>query len=107
MLALLIVKSVEDYYCSWNDLHDFMNIPPDGLAAMAVKGRGTFYLCFRRFVAAFIDFPKPLIGLVNGPAVGVSVTVLGLFDAVFASDRVSTITVTVFTNYMSVKKEKS
>ena len=37
---------------------------------------------------AFIEFPKPLIGLVNGPAVGVSVTTLGLFDAVYASDRV-------------------
>ena len=40
------------------------------------------------FVKAFIDFPKPLIALVNGPAVGVSVTVLGLFDAVYCSDRV-------------------
>ena len=38
---------------------------------------------------AFIDFPKPLIALVNGPAVGVSVTVLGLFDAVYCTDRVS------------------
>ena len=49
------------------------------------------YTCmflFRRFVSAFIDFPKPLIGLINGPAVGVSVTVLGLFDAVYASDKV-------------------
>lgn len=42
----------------------------------------------RKFVNAFIDFPKPLIGLINGPAVGVSVTVLGLFDAVYASDKV-------------------
>jgi hypothetical protein len=48
------------------------------------------YLCFfsRKFVNAFIDFPKPLIGLINGPAVGVSVTVLGLFDAVYATDKV-------------------
>lgn len=49
-----------------------------------------FILCLfsRKFVNAFIDFPKPLIGLINGPAVGVSVTVLGLFDAVYASDKV-------------------
>lgn len=42
-----------------------------------------------RFVSAFIDFPKPLVGVVNGPAIGVSVTVLGMFDAVYATDKVS------------------
>ncbi len=43
-------------------------------------------LC-RRFVSAFIDFPKPLLAAVNGPAVGIPVTSLGLCDVVFASDR--------------------
>lgn len=40
-------------------------------------------------MAAFIDFPKPLIGVINGPALGVSVTVLGLFDLVYTTDKVS------------------
>jgi len=40
-------------------------------------------------VKAYIDFPKPLIGVINGPAVGVSVPLLGLFDVVYATDRVS------------------
>ena len=40
-------------------------------------------------MAAFIDFPKPLIALVNGPAVGISVTTLALCDTVYCTDRVS------------------
>ena len=41
---------------------------------------------FREFVATFIDFPKPIVAAVNGPAVGISVTILGLIDIVYASD---------------------
>lgn len=42
---------------------------------------------FRDFVSAFINFPKPLLAAVNGPAIGVSVTILGLCDLVYASDK--------------------
>ena len=38
---------------------------------------------------SYIRFPKPLIGAINGHAVGVSVTVLCLFDLVYATDNVS------------------
>lgn len=82
-VVLAVVTGAGDFYCSGNDLSNFMNIPPDGVAAMAVAAGELL----ERFVSAFIDFPKPLIGLVNGPALGVSVTTLGLFDAVYASDR--------------------
>lgn len=40
-----------------------------------------------KFVQSFIDFSKPLIAIVNGPAIGISFTVLGLFDMVITSDR--------------------
>lgn len=82
-IVLVTMTGSGDYYCSGNDLSNFMNIPPEGVAAMAEKAKHIL----ERFVSSFIDFPKPLIGLINGPAVGVSVTVLGLFDAVYASDR--------------------
>ena len=47
-----------------------------------------FCLFISEFVKAFIDFPKPLIGLVNGPAIGIAVTTLGLCDVVYATDKV-------------------
>ena len=58
---------------------------------------------FSKFVSAFIDFPKPLIGLINGPAVGVSVTVLGLFDAVYATDRVNLLSIHIHNFYAPTK----
>ncbi|XP_069468412.1 enoyl-CoA delta isomerase 2-like [Ambystoma mexicanum] len=40
-----------------------------------------------RFVGLFIDFPKPLIAVVNGHAAGMPVTLLGLCDVVYASEK--------------------
>lgn len=37
------------------------------------------------FIGKFITFPKILIAFINGPAVGISVSTLGLFDGVYAS----------------------
>ncbi|KRX95249.1 Enoyl-CoA delta isomerase 2, mitochondrial, partial [Trichinella pseudospiralis] len=63
-------------------LNNFLVKPPD-TAKMAADAK----LLLRDFVGAFIDHPKVLVAAVNGPAVGISVTILGLFDLVFASDN--------------------
>jgi len=80
-VVLTVMTGSGDFYCSGNDLGNFMNISPDQMQAQAIKGGEIL----EEYVNTYIDFPKPLIGVVNGPAVGVSVTVLGLFDAVYAT----------------------
>ncbi|XP_076334362.1 enoyl-CoA delta isomerase 2-like [Tachypleus tridentatus] len=72
-----------DSYCSGNDLGNFI-LPSNADIAQLAKNASAL---LRNFVDAFIDFPKPLVAAVNGPATGISVTLLGLFDVVYASDK--------------------
>ena len=44
---------------------------------------------FRDFVNALIAFPKPVVAAVNGPAVGLGVSLLPLCDIIYASDKAS------------------
>uniref|UniRef100_H3A3D2 Enoyl-CoA delta isomerase 2 n=1 Tax=Latimeria chalumnae TaxID=7897 RepID=H3A3D2_LATCH len=81
--TITVITGTGDYYCSGNDINNFTMIPPEGIEKMAKDSAQLL----KNFVLHFIDFPKPLIAVVNGPAVGVSVTLLGLFDAVYATDR--------------------
>ncbi|CAD5111462.1 DgyrCDS773 [Dimorphilus gyrociliatus] len=82
-VRLVAFTGVGSYYCSGNDLNNFMGVDPSDISKIA-KESGSL---LENFVGAFINFPKPLIGLINGPAIGISVTVLGLFDTVYASDK--------------------
>lgn len=81
--VLTVFTGAGDFYCSGNDLTNFTKIPEGGVEDMAKRGGDLL----RKYVKAYIDFPKPLVAVVNGPAVGVSVTVLGLFDLVYATER--------------------
>ncbi|KAG7488674.1 hypothetical protein MATL_G00037480 [Megalops atlanticus] len=81
--VITVLTGSGDFYSSGNDLNNFTKIPEGGIEQMA-KDSGEL---LRGFVKAFIDFPKPLIAVINGPAVGVSVTLLGLFDVVYATEK--------------------
>ncbi|XP_038626262.1 enoyl-CoA delta isomerase 2 isoform X1 [Tachyglossus aculeatus] len=81
--AIAVLTGSGDYYSSGNDLNNFMNVSPDGVEQKAKDSA----VLLKNFVSHFINFPKPLIAVVNGPAVGIPVTLLGLFDIVYATDR--------------------
>ncbi|NWI90712.1 ECI2 isomerase, partial [Pitta sordida] len=81
--TIAVITGNGDYYSSGNDLSNFTDIRPDEMEKMAKDGA----VLLKEFVDHFIDFPKPLIAVVNGPAIGICVTVLGLCDIVYASDR--------------------
>lgn len=81
--VITVLTGAGDFYCSGNDLTNFTKIPEGGVEQMAKEGGDLL----RKYVRAHIDFPKPLVAVVNGPAVGVSVTLLGLFDIVYATER--------------------
>ncbi|KAM9302781.1 enoyl-CoA delta isomerase 2 [Morus bassanus] len=81
--TIAVITGNGDYYSSGNDLSNFTNVQPSEMEKMASDGA----VLLKEFVGHFIDFPKPLIAVVNGPAIGISVTVLGLCDIVYASDR--------------------
>ncbi|NXX11298.1 ECI2 isomerase, partial [Podargus strigoides] len=81
--TIAVITGNGDYYSSGNDLSNFTNIQAGEVKKMAEDGAELL----KEFVDHFIDFPKPLIAVVNGPAIGICVTLLGLCDIVYASDR--------------------
>lgn len=83
--VITVFTGAGDFYSSGNDLTAFTGIPEGGVEQAANQGGELL----RKYTNAYIDFPKPLVAVVNGPAVGVSVTVLGLFDLVYATERAS------------------
>lgn len=72
--------------------------PPPSCLPLSVI---SFFLSLcREFVSTFIQFPKPLIAAVNGPAVGVSVTLLALCDLVYAAENVRDVHVLLWFSHL-------
>lgn len=73
------------YYCSGNDLKTFATIKTrEDLKNVSEQGA----VILEEFVSSFIEHDKPIIALIHGPAIGISVTTLALCDVILASDKV-------------------
>lgn len=82
-VTLTVLSGVGSYYSSGTDMaNNSDDIPAEEGESPIEKS----YSVLKKYIAAFIDYPKPLIAIVNGPAIGISVTTLTLCDVVFASN---------------------
>lgn len=69
-----------DFFSSGND----MSIMMDVTTPTTIENANS---TVKNFIDAVIMYPKLLIAVVNGPAIGIASTILGLFDLVYASDK--------------------
>ncbi len=78
---VVVLTGADPYYSAGVDLSGSLRLdhPRKLRAAIVAQNRALFDL--------FIDFPKPLIAAVNGPAIGASVTTATLCDAIVASEK--------------------
>ena len=78
---VLVLTGADPYYCAGVNLAGIIRLGhPRKLHAMIVDHNQALF-------DTFLDFPKPLLVAVNGPAIGASVTSATLCDGIIASDR--------------------
>lgn len=83
---VVILTGTDPYYCAGVDLGgSFKIMTPNKLQkAIEINNRELFEI--------FLDFPKPIIAAINGPAIGASVTSATLCDAIVASEKATFLT---------------
>eukprot|EP00475_Leptophrys_vorax_P009482 TRINITY_DN16291_c0_g2_i3.p1 TRINITY_DN16291_c0_g2~~TRINITY_DN16291_c0_g2_i3.p1 ORF type:complete len:288 (-),score=96.78 TRINITY_DN16291_c0_g2_i3:78-818(-) len=86
---VVVVTGRGDYFSSGNDLNNFKLISPKSSWEEIKAFSHNQAIFLEKFVDALIEFPKILIAAVNGPSFGIAVTMLGLFDMVYASKSAS------------------
>lgn len=78
---VLVLTGADPYYCAGVNLAATLRLGhPKKLHAMIVASNQALF-------EVFIDFPKPLLIAVNGPAIGASVTSATLCNGIIASDK--------------------
>jgi enoyl-CoA hydratase/carnithine racemase len=78
---VLVLTGADPYYCAGVNLSATLRLGhPRKLRAMIVEHNQALF-------DMFLDFPKPILVAVNGPAIGASVTSATLCDGIIASDK--------------------
>lgn len=78
---VLVLTATDPYYCAGVNLSAILRLEhPRKLHAMIVQHNQALF-------DTFLDFPKPLLVAINGPAIGASVTSATLCDGIIASDK--------------------
>jgi peroxisomal 3,2-trans-enoyl-CoA isomerase len=78
---VLVLTGTDPYYCAGVNLAATLRLGhPRKLHALIMALNQALF-------DAFLDFPKPLLVAVNGPAIGASVTSATLCDGIIASDK--------------------
>jgi peroxisomal 3,2-trans-enoyl-CoA isomerase len=78
---VLILTGVDPYFCAGVNLSGTLSMGhPRKMHAMIVENNEALF-------NLFLDFPKPMLIAVNGPAIGASVTSATLCDGIIASEK--------------------
>jgi len=78
---VLVLTGADPYYCAGVNLAATLKLAhPRKLHAMITRHNQALF-------DAFLDFPKPILVAVNGPAIGASVTSATLCDGIIASEK--------------------
>ncbi|MCP4048423.1 MAG: enoyl-CoA hydratase/isomerase family protein, partial [Gammaproteobacteria bacterium] len=78
---VLVLTGSDPYYCAGVNLSAVIRLQnPRKLHAMIVNHNQALF-------DMFLDFPKPVLIAINGPAIGASVTSATLCDGIIASDK--------------------
>ncbi|XP_077471458.1 chromodomain Y-like protein isoform X2 [Stigmatopora argus] len=80
---LVLLGAVGGVFCRGLDFVDFVKRLADDSKKESVKMAETI----RTFVNTFIQFRKPLVAAVNGPALGLGAAILPLCDVVWANEK--------------------
>ncbi len=79
--SVLVLTGADPYYCAGVNLSATLRpMHPRKLHAMILELNQALF-------DTFLDFPKPLLVAVNGPAIGASVTSATLCDGIIASEK--------------------
>lgn len=78
-IHVVLLTGNGDFYSAGNDISKFEQLINNGIALPGENDQ------LKEFIDIFIALKKPIISAVNGPAIGIAATTLGLCDRVFIS----------------------